>query len=296
VTELQPPVEPVEDLDHRREREIGEAERHRRKRDELNDKTREWMEQRDGLNAQVRGLVEDAVKHRESRDKLNAEVREAKVERDRLNRRVNELGDALNELRRVRQPRASVPVGKLRRDLKELEFRQMTSVLTVEKERGLIEEMGMLRAQLDKIEKSLEQDTEVKKHREELHAAKEEAETAHRKVGELAERAQAEHDAMTKLYEQSDALRRDADKAQEEFIKSKMAADEEHRKHIEHIRQVHDMDKLAHGYSTKLRHGAPSPGGEGETLREAEQIFERFKKGDKLSTEDLMTLQKSGYL
>ena len=40
MTELQPPVEPVEDLDHRREREIGEAERHRRKRDELNDKTR----------------------------------------------------------------------------------------------------------------------------------------------------------------------------------------------------------------------------------------------------------------
>jgi uncharacterized coiled-coil DUF342 family protein len=33
-----------------------------------------------------------------------------------------------------------------------------------------------------------------------------------------------------------------------------------------------------------------------DAKREAELIFERFKKGEKLSTEDLLTLQKSGYL
>jgi uncharacterized coiled-coil DUF342 family protein len=289
-------MEPPGDLDSKREDEIGQAERHRRRRDELNDKTREWMEKRDALNGQVRALVEEAVKHREARDKLNNEVREAKAERDRLNRRVNEVGDALNDLRRQRQPRTSVPVGKLRRDLKELEFRQMTSVLTPAKERALIEEMQAIRAQLDKIEKALENDVEVKKQRELLHATKEEAEAAHRHVGELAEKAQAEHDAMTKLYEESDGLRREADKAQEEFIRTKMLADEEHRKHIEHVRQVHDLDKLAHGYTSRLRQGGEAAEEPHETRREAEQIFERFKKGEKLSTEDLMTLQKSGYL
>jgi len=33
-----------------------------------------------------------------------------------------------------------------------------------------------------------------------------------------------------------------------------------------------------------------------ESKKEAEEIFERFKAGEKLSTEDLMSLQKSGYL
>ena len=289
------PEESAGDLDARREQEIVLAEKHRRRRDELNDRTREWMEKRDELNGQVRALVEEAVQHRELRDKLNNEVREAKVERDRLNRLVNEVGDGLNEVRRQRQPRTALPVGKLRRDLKDLEFRQMTSVLTVEKERAIIEEMGHLRAQLDKIEKALEGDAEVMKMKDELHAAKESAEEAHRHVGQMAEQAQTEHDEMTRLYEQSDGLRREADKAQEEFIKAKMAADEEHRKHIDRIRRVHDMDKLAHGYSSRLRKGQPE---EGETtiIREAEQIFERFKKGEKLSTEDLMALQKSGYL
>jgi len=288
--------EPIEDLDHKREAEIAQAERHRRRRDELNDKTREWMEKRDALNGQVRELVEQAVRHREDRDQLNNEVRKAKEDRDRLNRRVNELTEQLSELKRRRLPRGAVPVGKLRRDLKALEFKQMTSVLSVDKERGLIEEMGALRAELDKIEEALEADAEVKKLKDELHAAKEEAESAHKRVGELAEKAQVEHDEMTRLYEASDALRREADKAQEEFIKSKMAADEEHRKHIERIRQVHDLDKLASGFSNKLRRGAPEVPAEVSTRKEAELIFERFKKGEKLSTEDLMTLQKSGYL
>src|SRR5207247_1635561 len=201
----------LDELQLKRERENQEAERHRRRRDELNDKTREWVEKRDSLNAQVRGLVDTATQHRIQRDELNAQVRVAKEERDKFNRRVK-------------------------------------------------------------------------------------AEDGHRRVSELAEKAQSEHDQMTTLYEQSDAFRREADRAQEEFIKTKMLADEEHRKHIEHIRQVHDYDKIIHGIWMKSRGVPEAAAEEVDAKREAEQIFERFKKGEKLSTEDLMTLQKSGYL
>jgi uncharacterized coiled-coil DUF342 family protein len=113
-------------------------------------------------------------------------------------------------------------------------------------------------------------------------------------VGELAEAAQKEHDQMVSLFEQGDALRRDADAAQEEFIKTKMLADEEHRKHIEFIREVHDYDKIVHGI--RLRGRAGDFVEEIDTRRQAELIFERFRKGEKLSTDDLLTLQKSGYM
>jgi len=33
-----------------------------------------------------------------------------------------------------------------------------------------------------------------------------------------------------------------------------------------------------------------------ESKKEAKEIFERFKAGEKLSTDNLMALQKSGYL
>lgn len=284
----------LDDLRTKREKENGEAERHRRRRDELNDQTREWVGRRDELNAKVRALVDEAIGHRIRRDELNAQVRGAKEDRDHWNRKRNELLDGLNDLRRRKLPRGAVPLSQLKRELKALEFRQMTSVLTVDKERALIEEMARFQAEVRRIEKALEENEEVKKVAEELRVAEERAEGAHRNVSQLAEQAQAEHDLMTSLYEQSDALRRQADLAQEEFIKTKMNADEEHRKHIEHIREVHDYDKIIHGIWMKER--GPAGGEEVSVKREAELIFERFKKGEKLSTEDLMTLQKSGYL
>src|SRR5438034_2701887 len=79
-------VSVLDELQLKRERENQEAERHRRRRDELNDKTREWVEKRDSLNAQVRGLVDTATQHRIQRDELNAQVRGAKEERDKIGR------------------------------------------------------------------------------------------------------------------------------------------------------------------------------------------------------------------
>jgi len=286
----------LDELQLKRERENQEAERHRRRRDELNDKTREWVEKRDALNAQVRTLVDEATQHRIKRDELNALVKAAKEERDRNNRRVNELQEQLTDLKRRKLPRGSVPLGKLQQELKRLEFKHMTSVLGADKERALIEEIQRLEAEVKKLERSLEENEDVRKMKDELKTARDLAEDAHKRVSELAEKAQAEHDQMTVLYEQGDALRREADKAQEEFIKTKMLADEEHRKHIEHIRQVHDYDKIIHGIWMKSRGVAEAVAEEVDAKREAEMIFERFKKGEKLSTDDLLTLQKSGYL
>src|SRR5439155_6410567 len=114
-------VSVLDELQLKREREDQEAERHRRRGDELNDKTREWVEKRDGLNAQVRALVDDATQHRIQRDELNAQVRLAKEERDKFNRRVNELQEQLNDLKRRKLPRGAIPLGKLQQELKRLE-------------------------------------------------------------------------------------------------------------------------------------------------------------------------------
>ena len=288
-------VEVMEELEIKRERENGEAERHRRRRDELNEKTREWIARRDELNSQVRTFVEEAMVHRQKRDELNAQVKRVKEERDGGNRRVNELSDLVNELKHRKLPRGAVPLSRLKRDLRDLEFKQMTSVLPQGKEMELIKEMTRAQGEIRKLEAALEQDAEVKKALDELRDAKEKAETAHRAVGQLAEQAQQEHDLMTELFEKSDEMRRQADLAQEEFIKAKMIADEEHRKHIDHIREVHDYDKIIQGIRMKSSKERVETEGV-SAKRQAEIIFERFKRGEKLSTEDLMTLQKSGYL
>jgi len=288
------PVEGLQDLESKREVSNAEAEKHRRRRDELNLLTREWVERRDALNAQVRALVEQATQHRQLRDELNVQVQAAKAERDKYNRRVNDLLMKTNGIKRTRVPKGGIPVTRLKRELRDLEFRQQTRVMKPSEERQLIEEMSRLQQEVTKREKELEEDEDVKKAIEELRQAKDIAEASHKSVGELAEAAQKEHDQMVALFEQGDALRREADGAQEEVIKTKMLADEEHRKHIDSIREVHDYDKIVHGIRLRDRTGEVVE--EIDTKRQAEMIFERFRKGEKLSTDDLLTLQKSGYM
>ncbi|MCK5292033.1 MAG: phosphoserine phosphatase [Thermoplasmata archaeon] len=283
------------DLEKEREELNRKAENHKRSRNILNDKTKEWVEKRDFFNAKVRGIVDEASMHRESRDKLNEEVQGLKKERDEWNAKVNELTETVSRIKRRNLPKGRVPLGKLKKDLRALEFRQMTSVLTPDKEKGLIEDMSRIENEIKARETELEENEEVKLAIKELKETKEEAEASHKKVGEVADDAQMEHDKMTELYETSDGSRKEADLAQEEFIKTKMLADEEHRMHIEYIRKVHDLDKIISGMRFKYRM-ARVRGDEKVVMREAEDIYERFKNGEKLSTEDLMTLQKSGYL
>ncbi len=283
------------DLEKEREELNREAENHKRKRNVLNDKTKEWVEKRDFFNAKVRGIVDEASMHRESRDKLNEEVQGLKKERDEWNAKVNEFTETVSRIKRRNLPKGRVPLGKLKKDLRALEFRQMTSVLTPDKEKDLIEDMSRIENEVKARETELEENEEVKLAIKELKETKEEAEALHKKVGEVADDAQMEHDKMTELYETSDGSRKEADLAQEEFIKTKMLADEEHRMHIDYIRKVHDLDKIISGMRFKYRM-ARVRGDERVAMREAEDIYERFKKGEKLSTEDLMTLQKSGYL
>lgn len=291
---VQVPLAVLDDLESKREFANAEAEKHRWRRDELNLATREWVERRDALNAQVRGLVEQATEHRQKRDEFNAQVQAAKAERDKWNRKVNELLAKVDDLKWTKAPRGGVPVVRLKRDVRDLEFRHQTAVLKPAEEKAIIDQLGKLQAEIRKREKELEQDEDVRQAMEELRVAKETAEAAHKRVGELAEVAQQEHDLMVSLFEQGDALRLEADGAQEAFISTKMLADEEHKKHIEFIRHVHDYDKIIHGIRQKGRHEEPVEAGGAK--RQAEMIFERFRKGEKLSTEDLMTLQKSGYM
>ena len=288
-------TELLEELEQKRHLHNLEAEKHRKIRDELNEKTREWVEKRDALNAKVRELVDQAAKHREVRDEMNAKVREAKENRDHWNKIVNELSEKVGKIKKENLPKSGPSISRLKKDLKNLEFKQMTSVLSKDKEQELIEQMASIQNQIKEREKAYESNEEVKNAVKELREAKEKAEAYHREDSEYAEKAQSAHDAMIALYEQADAVRKEADAAQEAFVANKIRADEEHKLHIENIRQVHDYDKIISGMRQKARK-AKRKEDETSAKEEAEKIFDRFKAGEKLSTEDLMALQKSGYL
>ncbi len=281
----------TDDLERRRGESNARADEFRAKRDRLNAEARTVAEERAMIVDELHAKSAEAQDHRRHRDQLNDQVREEKRLREEWNHKLQELGDRVQEMRRSRAPRpGAVPVWRLKKELKELEFRHMTTALTPDQEKRLIEEMKRLEAAIKDQDAELRQDPEVETAMRALAEAREEAEKHHAAVGQLATEAQAEHEAMVQLYESVDELRRRADEVQARLIEAKSAADEAHRAHIAAIEEVRDIEKLLYA----ARGGrAPPSWADAEPPKE-EDFLARLKKGEKVSTEDLLELQKSG--
>lgn len=298
-------TEYLEELEDKRNRSNSEAEAHRKKRDRLNQETKRFAEKRDVLNSEVKKLLQEANRFKEKRDELNAKVREAKAERDVLTKEYTAIKAQLDKLKKSRMSTSDeVSISKLKKELHGLEFKQQTTVLEPEKERDLVDRISHIKKQIKKKEKEMEGNEEIRELIQKVRDAKRNMDEAHGRVNEFADLAQKEHDSMIDRFGSSDKVRKEADQAQEKFVESKVSADEEHRKHIELIHLVHDMDKIIFGLkqrrkaaerrSTKTQAPVASQPPSGKA--EAEKIYEKFKKGEKISTEDLMLLQKYGFL
>ncbi|UCF08512.1 MAG: phosphoserine phosphatase [Thermoplasmata archaeon] len=288
-------TELLEDLEAQRSKLNKKAEEHRRKRDKLNNTSRRWADKRDRLNAQSRENLEKANTHRKRRDDLNESVKKAKEERENNNKKASELQVRLGGLKKKHLPKDGVTLEKLKKEVRNLEFKQQTQVLSVDKERELLDLLSDIQSKIREREKLLEGNREIQEAMKERNETKEKAETSHGLVSDYANKAQVEHEAMVKFYDEADRLRREADRAQQEFITAKLAADEAHKNHVELVKQVHDYDKIIAGLKQK-KAKAKKEKAETDAKKEAEDIYDRFKAGEKLSTEDLMSLQKAGYL
>lgn len=281
----------TDELERKRAESNARADEFRARRDRLNAEARTRADERGRIIDELHQKSSDAQEHRRHRDTLNDQVREEKRLREEWNRKLQELSDRVQELKRARTPRpGAVPVWRLRKELKELEFRHMTTALTGEQEKRLIEEMKRLEQAVKDQDDQLRQDPEIDRALAGVAEARVEAEKHHAAVGQFAEEAQREHEAMVNLYESVDELRRQADEVQARLIEVKTAADEAHRAHIAAIEEVRDIEKMlaaARGGRT------PSSWADAEPPRE-EDFLARLKKGEKVSTEDLLELQKTG--
>jgi len=273
------------------------AEKRRQRRDELNNEAKRWAQERDKYNLQVRKLVEQARSHKATRDQLNEQVQECKDKRHELNQLAQEKRLAVSELKRanISGGRHGPPVHKLKKELQELEFKQMTSELTTEKERDLVKKLSEIQDQIASRENQLRSDPDVAAAIEAASEAKKAAQEQHKLIRGLVTQAQAEHQSMTGFYRQIDELRKEADKFQELFVKTKKTADEAHFSYIEQVKQIHDLDKLIQS-KRRRSFSSVSDKSKARSKAEADELFARFMTGEKLSTEQLMTIQKAGLL
>jgi uncharacterized coiled-coil DUF342 family protein len=266
-------------------------------------------EQRDKANAVVKQLAvkrgafldkldekyKEADALREKRNTLNTDVKKLKDEIVEFEKQVEDKVQAFNEVKKRKLPKEGLSVGDLKRQLKEMEFKQMTQVLTAPKEKALLKEMGVLRTQLKGKEKLIADDDELRAANDEVKAVKEKHRAMYENLHKVADEAQEFHDKMTGILREADKEEKGLGKLMKELDGAKGEADKIHNKYIETVNKIYEMERGERGEG-EAEQKERAIARETEAKAEADKIFDKFKRGEKLTTDDFMTLQKAGLL
>ena len=128
------------------------AEEIRVKRDELNLKSQTHAASRNELNLKAKEYMDSVHLYRDRRNGLNVEVGQIRDERHDVSDAVKVLKEKFLKLKRARfSGRNLPPIARLRKQIQELEIKQMTTPLTRDKERALGEEIGSLKNKIKEL-------------------------------------------------------------------------------------------------------------------------------------------------
>ncbi len=248
-------------------------------REEFNKIAREQRKIRDELNASLKENLNKAIEYRNERNEINKQVEEAKKARNEANSKIKNLEWNSGKRNKI----------KIENEIKKIDKIIETRVLDIKKENQLVKNANDLRKQLMEIH----EDEAAKGEADELKKVSEEE---HEKVIELSEKAQAAHEEMLKYFRKTDDIRTAADEAHKKFIEARRNASDKHEEFKAILSDIHVINKKL-GSNKPKRRKSDNKGSSGanknrEEKQRAEEIFEKFKKGGKVSTEEILLLQK----
>ena len=287
--------ESVEEMTKKKDNLQKKANDLRKRRDELHTKSKKLADERDELNSRIREMRNNTSSHKKSRDEFNERVKHAKEERNNIIKTHIEIKKKIRELERDRSFDSGMNLNQLKQNLRKLENEQMTQPMSSQKEKKMIETIAEIHMTIKEQEDLLKKDPRLKEAVEEEKMLKNKIEKQHESMAKLAKRAQEEHESMIELVKSLDNLIKKANEYQETIVMSKIEADKVHKEFIDHVNKIHELEREISGAEKKQIKEKKK---EDITVaqKEADVIFDRFKRGEKLSTEDFMILQKAGLI
>ena len=248
-------------------------------REEYNRIAKEQRKIRDELNASLKENLNKAIEYRNERNEINKAVEAAKKARNDANNKIKNLEWSSGKRDKI----------KIENEIKKIDKIIETRVLDIKKENQLVKNANDLRKQLMEIH----EDESVKNEAQELKKVSEEE---HEKVIELSEKAQAAHEEMLKYFRKTDDIRTAADEAHKKFIEARKNASAKHEEFKAILSDIHVINKKLGSNKPKRRKSdnksSPAANKNREEKERAEEIFEKFKQGGKVSTEEILLLQK----
>jgi uncharacterized coiled-coil DUF342 family protein len=281
---------PVDDLYHELNALKEKNAAKRAKINVLRGQIDETLKQRDELNAEVKRVSEEVRKLKAKRDSLNAQVKGLKEKRDALRGVAAQKREALSKLLEQAghiSEQLQGSMSELSKQIKGLEWFIQTTPLSTKAERNLVAKIAALEVGLQK-------------HKG-LRNVKDKLLRLRVEVGALRLQAQATHDSLTKVAEESEKVHTSMQELVKILVEKRKEADAKHSEYVERSQERRDMvselranlermDKIR----TQIGEAKTLPKLKGEELKSKykQAANEKLRTGGKLSFEEFQALME----
>jgi len=257
------------------------------RRDEFNMKVRGQLDKRNEINRQVKELITEVQKQKTLRNEANskvAELRKIRLEKTAELKEIrSKLRNTVEKSKRDSGKKRKGPTSrKIREQMNKLEWSHQTGKIGPSKEKDFFSTMKRLQAEFKNLK--LEEEASSSSALKEVKQAEKRQQKAHDAVTDASEKSEEAHSLMMELSNEVDRLRGLANSEHLGLTSTKSDADELHNRYIICLRCIHSMQDILKLTGTKKD--------EAVVRVDVSDLMSRLMKGDTLSDEDMMLLQR----
>ena len=243
----------------------------------------------------IRELLQQVKRLREERDKLTIEVKEHKIERARQQEVVRARIESAKELQKKRddvQKKHGIRgnPAQFKHEIEKIEYRIQTEGMSFANEQKLMKNIKELQKKVEEaavVSDVWEQTHAVEK---EINELKKKSDEAHKIVQKKADESQKKHEEMITLLKEVDELRKNEKKMNFDIDEMKKKYEDVKKKLEEELLKLSEMGKKVGEFQSEGKR-KKNEEFEQQLASKSQSVEEKLKRGEKLTTQDLLAWQ-----
>ena len=248
------------------------------------------------MSSQIRENIKKIRENKDKRDALTKDVKELKPKRDTIN---NEISLKLKELDNLKREKTSIakslgivePPPRIKQAMEKLEFKIETEPMSFEKEQSVMKKIKKLKKLYDESSILEESNKGIHSSVYVIKSMRREANQYHGAIQDKAGQSQTLHEEIIKISAEVDKLKAEEEEAFQKFSEFKKKFNEVNTQLKEKLKDLNDvkstLDKISSDRKERIK-------AEQESILKSkeEEVNQKIKRGEKLTTEDLLVFQK----
>ncbi|MBD3209239.1 hypothetical protein GF367_02365 [Candidatus Woesearchaeota archaeon] len=256
-----------------------------------------WFNKKRDISSQIKEKISTVKEAKGERNSFTEEVKKAKEERDTLNKQITV---AIKEIKRMKDAYKAMAEkhgvkgnpADIKKRIERLEYWLQTEPMKFDKEQKVMKEIKDLKKKYEEF-KDVQQEWEaVVAKSKEIDKLKKRANEYHRVVQQAAKQSQAQHEHLLVDSKEIDELKKSEEEAYQKFFEYKTKFKDVNAELKPKLKELQAIKEELDSHNVALREEKQQR--EQKTLKEkAAEVEEKVKQRKKLTTEDLLVMQRS---